>query len=65
MELTSQEFRGQEPGTRAAQVKTYNGEGDLIDIAYILRDDDFDEYLSDAQSVPDGYLTDTTNVKRK
>ena len=67
MQLTPQEFRQTESGTLATKVKTYNDDGNLVDVIYVLMTED-DEYYSDvedAQCVTAGYMTDTSNVRRK
>jgi hypothetical protein len=53
--------------TKAAKVKTYNDNGDLVEITYVVyseKDEDFYNELEDAQSVSGGYMTDTSFVTR-
>lgn len=64
--LTTKEWLEFESGTCAIRVKTYNGNGGLVNREYVLGDiDNVDDVLHDMQAVSSGYYTDTCNVSRK
>jgi len=68
MQLTNKEFAELPSGTKALKVKIFNGNtGNHVNSIYIPMDnnDDFDDDLTDAEEVADGYFTERWNVTRK
>jgi len=67
MYLTKEEFSAMPSGTKATKVKTYTGEGQLVNVERILDtcDDEYDEDLRDAKEVASGYFTETWKITRK
>jgi len=67
-QLTGKEFTALPSGTKATKVKVFNGNtGNQVDAIYILKENnnDYDEDLSDAQEVADGYFTEKWSVTHK
>ena len=67
MIVTSTEVKESASGTRFTKVKCYDPDSNLCAIDYIPFDNnpDYDSGVEDCQSVSPGYLTDTSNIKRK
>ncbi len=66
MILTRQEWLSQSSGIKGTRVRTYNDASNLVEIEYILLDDeDYESDIEQMKSVAPGYLTDTVNVTLK